>query len=74
MEVTKKGKWPSWIGQNSLKGLRKIWDAPSYKVKTARAKDNRASPKGGSAIQVDPYPSMSKSYGWYNVHVIHLIA
>ncbi|WJX67942.1 hypothetical protein P8452_52362 [Trifolium repens] len=48
MEVRNKRKRPSWIGQNAWKGIPKTWDGAAYKLKSARAKQNRASAKGGS--------------------------
>ncbi|GAU51778.1 hypothetical protein TSUD_415640 [Trifolium subterraneum] len=47
-EVRNKRKRPSWIGENAWKGLQKTWNSAAYKLKSARAKQNRDSAKGGS--------------------------
>ncbi|GAU42782.1 hypothetical protein TSUD_34260 [Trifolium subterraneum] len=47
-EVRNKRKCPSWIGENAWKWLHKTWNNAPYKLKSAQAKQNRASAKGGS--------------------------
>lgn len=47
-EARKNDKCPKWMGAHAWEGLQKHWGTGTYKETCEKAKQNRASAKGGS--------------------------